>query len=91
MVSHITPMATPDKVPSLITMALYSFHILFLPFDIIIGDFILAAGIRLLGDSFYFGGILSLLIYFLYFLMQFVYSFLLSSALFVSISHFQRK
>ena len=87
----LTPTSASNKISFLITTTLYVSHIIFLPFNAIIGNFILLTGAELLGDSFYIGGTLtSVLFYCLYFIMEFLYSFILSSFIFIVISQFQK-
>ncbi|GEM_PF-5807904 len=89
--SRLTPISAPDQSPYLIKIALYFSRALFFPFDILIGNSILASGVGLFRSSLYLGGTFpSLFIYLLYFLMQFVYSFVLSSIISIIIFQFQK-
>ena len=93
ILSRLGPMTGLDQIPYVMTIARYFFNIIFFPFNfnILVGHYIQTIGMRLLGDSLYMGGTLSsFLFYFLYFLMQFAYSFILGSMILIFISQFQK-
>lgn len=87
-----TPFSTPYKISYAITILQYMAYAPFVPFDLIVGRYLLLFGANLFGESFFLEGIKPLFVIYLpYILLYTAYSYLVASLAIFAIATLLRR